>query len=286
LGPDFPLLFADALDTFGTMDEENIESRTPSIERGFISICLDHPWFLRVAALASVVGIPLAFFLGYYFYKLSIHERRLTYHVSPVKNSILRSGQFSELNVSVGDVKITNDLTAATVAIWNAGNEPILHNDILSPIKIVTSNHTPIYKRILARTSRAEADIRLLPPTSLDEVQLDWKILENDDGLVLQVIYGGDSSVKLSVEGSIVGKRAPEEKLATGKWRQTLNVLLGGMMGLAASIAMTIFIETKLIRRKHKAAFVIFAALLVLSGYMVIHLDFTSANRFVTPFGF
>ena len=38
-------------------------------------------------------------------------------------------------------------------------------------------------------------------------MQVDWRILEKDDGAVIQLIYVGDQEVPLEVSGSIVGQR-------------------------------------------------------------------------------
>ena len=51
---------------------------------------------------------------------------------------MVRAGEASDLSISHNGKKISGNVSAAQMAIWNAGKRPIRENDILSPIVIST----------------------------------------------------------------------------------------------------------------------------------------------------
>ena len=97
---------------------------------GFFS----HPIVGILGSVASVVGLVLAV----YFYFLSTRARDLTYHIHPVRTPIVQSTLASDIAVTFKGSPIKGDLTAAQVAVWNRGKEPIRAEDILKPIFLQT----------------------------------------------------------------------------------------------------------------------------------------------------
>jgi len=178
------------------MSEETgtIVKRTNWIVRLF-----SNPWFGGVAAVCSIIAIPLSFYLA--------KEKRanLCYYVAPVRTSIVNSGQVSDLKVSMGNRQITNDLTSVIIAVWNSGRLPIRHDDILEPIVITSKTGVPIYKATLS-VNRAHTEMIALPPTRNNVYTLDWRILEHNDGGLVQIIYGGGQNVDFTASGTIVGQ--------------------------------------------------------------------------------
>jgi hypothetical protein len=113
---------------------------------------------------------------------------------------------------------LPGDVTAAQIAIWNSGSAPIKSEDVLSPILIQTENNAPILEITLRKISRRVTGI------SIDQenihsgtARIDWRILEKDDGCVLQIIYLGATNLRLSVSGDIVGQKRIEELKYLGK---------------------------------------------------------------------
>src|SRR6266702_8515767 len=98
----------------------------------FLHFISTHPFGVCVAfiaSLATIGGIPLSIYL----YN-AVPRRELTYCIYPVRTSIVQSTNISDVTVSYKGHQINGNVSAAQVAIWNAGREPIRPDDILSPI--------------------------------------------------------------------------------------------------------------------------------------------------------
>jgi hypothetical protein len=187
-------------------DEASGQISTAPKPKGFWAGLMDHVWFVRIAGAASIIGI-IGLPLSIYLYVESIQKPKLCYAINPVRTSILKKGQFSELNVSMGGTPITNDLTAVQIAIWNAGNLPIRHDDILKPIVIRSKVNALVYK-ITIMATRDVTGFRPGPHSST-EYGMDWTILEHNDGALIQIFYGGDENVDFTIDGILIGQKTP-----------------------------------------------------------------------------
>lgn len=157
-----------------------------------------------ISAIAGTVfGVIATLVLTWYF----AEKPQLRYYINPVRTSIVRAGQLSELNVTVNGQPITNDLTGVQIAIWNAGKKPIHRSDILKPVILRAANGAQIYKATITK-ARDVTELTFSQPTP-DGVGLDWRILEQNDGAVIQVFYAGDGTVDFSLEGVLEGQRNP-----------------------------------------------------------------------------
>ena len=172
--------------------------------RSAIASFFGNPLVGILGSVASIVAIPLAIF----FYLESREIPILIYSIHPVRTSVVRAGEASNLSISHNGKKISGNVSAAQMAIWNAGKKPIRENDILSPIVISTGGGQPFLEVRIRKTSRPTINFTL-DTTRADEgkLRVDWRILEKDDGAVIQLIYVGDQNVPLQVSGSIVGQR-------------------------------------------------------------------------------
>jgi hypothetical protein len=162
----------------------------------------DHP-AINVAGLA--IGV-VALALGIYFYFASLTFRQLDYYVSPDRAIVVKSG-FSDLHILYKNQEIKEDVTAAQVTIWNAGNEPIRMENVLTPVEIVTEPKVKILSASVRRVNRNviafQTDQKLL---STGVVPLSWKILEHGDAAIVQVIYLGDPHVRVKLTGIVEGQ--------------------------------------------------------------------------------
>ena len=168
---------------------------------GIVKRIFHHPNFNAVAGIFGIVGTILAV----YFYRQSIKEPNLTYYISPTRTPIVQKGSLDNFSVTFLGTQITGDLSSAQVQIWNQGKAPIRREDILKPISIRTSNGERIYQ-INVKPSREVTGFNLLTPTDQMSLRMDWKILEQNDGAQLQIIYGGGVNAPLIVDGVIVGQ--------------------------------------------------------------------------------
>lgn len=166
-----------------------------------------------VAALSSVVSLPLAL----YCYVETIIDPDLTYSIHPIRTIIVRAGQASKLYASCEDAPITTDVSSARLAIWNEGKLPIKPSQVLAPITFVTSGGTRIIEARVIKTSRPVTNVRLDETQSSNgRLGIAWDILEKGDGVIVQIIYAGDTRLRLTVDGVIEGQEAIQELAFAG----------------------------------------------------------------------
>ena len=157
---------------------------------------LTNPWFGGIAAFASIIGIPLSIYLGV----AGTRERQLTFYVNPVKSAVVTAGTTSALKVLYQDQEVKTDVTAVQVEVWNDGKESIRAENVLEPIVIRTTPVVPIIDATIRKTRRALSSIELdRTQFSRGILPLSWRILENSDGAIIQIVYAGSADVKLDI---------------------------------------------------------------------------------------
>jgi hypothetical protein len=120
------------------------------------------------------------------------------------------------LHVLYKGQSVSTDVTALQLEIWNAGKESIRSEHILSPIILQTSPKVPILEVRLRHTTRPVCGIYLDELRLADgEVRVAWKILEHNDGAVVQLIVAGPSNVTVVSQGSVEGD--PTVRLVTAR---------------------------------------------------------------------
>jgi hypothetical protein len=178
----------------------------PEEVKGELSKFLSQPfvsYVTLVGTIASVVAIPLAI----YFFVKSKETPELAYYIYPVKGAVVQTGQASRLVASFDGQPIQSDISVAQVAIWNQGNRPLKSNDVLRPIVISTEGNAPILEATIRKNSREVTQLSL----NTDEIQkgrlrLNWAILEQSDGGIIQLIYVGGPKIPINVDGIIEGQ--------------------------------------------------------------------------------
>lgn len=99
------------------------------------------------AWLASLISVPLAVY--FYFAGSSSPKVLLTSHSTA--SAVIRRSTVSGLEVSIGQMPVTGDVTAISAVLWNAGNRAVTSNMILEPVELVVdppgSNTPGIYWR-------------------------------------------------------------------------------------------------------------------------------------------
>lgn len=167
-----------------------------------------HPVVGIVGSLASVIAIPLAVYL----YRQTQVSPELTYYVHPVRATVVKGDAASSLAVTFKGKAITSDITAAQIAIWNAGRMPIKRADILRPVLINLPAAVPILEASIRKVSREVTQVALsqTAPTQ-NQVEVQFDILERNDGCVIQLIYVGLPDVPVAVSGVIIGQHSPQE---------------------------------------------------------------------------
>ena len=175
-------------------------TRNPSKLRRFFS----NPIVGVTGSIASIVGVILAIL----FFVKGSKERDLQCFVHPVKSVVVRGGEASKLSVTGPKGEINGDVTAIQIAIWNAGQEPIRSEHMLKKLTVQTDQKVSILEARIRKQSRDVVGLEL-DTSAIDQgrIGIDWKILENADGGVVQLIIAGGTDVNLSVSGTVEGQK-------------------------------------------------------------------------------
>jgi hypothetical protein len=156
-----------------------------------------------IGSLASMAGLILAV----YFYLQSTRHRELTYLVHPAKAIVVKAGQTSRLSVTLDGKILDRDITAAQIAFWNNGNEPIRAEHVLRSFVIRTEGGIPIVDARVRKRSRDVVDVRLdTTRITSGELKILWNILEQGDGGIVQLIFAGGPDVKISASAVLEGQ--------------------------------------------------------------------------------
>ena len=262
---------------------------------------LEHPAYLVIAGAATIItiiGLPLSI----YFFLAARQVPDLTYYVSPTRTAIVSNQSDQKLSVAYDGKQVHGDISSAQVTIWNAGTKPIRHSDFLTPITLTFPAHNPILDSKVLDVSRQLIDFKGgIENVGTGVLTLDWRILERNDGVKLQVIYVGEPDAKLVVDGAIIGQPVPSRRSMTPDERTNSPLIVSVVVGVgvaALSVMLLSFFRTILVgylnpkrtRVRFEWAFFGIVSVITLGGvgwtlYMFWRL--VSANYMnVPPFGF
>ena len=151
-------------------------------------------WHPATGFIGMVISIAIAIYFGLDAQK----SPELYYYISPTRTAIVQKealGSHEKVNldnftVSLGNEKITNDVSSAEIQIWNAGKKEITANDLLTTnLSVMTAHGEPIYMTSI--TSNRKVIHETAETESPGTLQVGWRILEMDDAIKIQIIYGG-----------------------------------------------------------------------------------------------
>jgi hypothetical protein len=160
----------------------------------------------------TTMGWGISIILALALFQASIQKRELCYVVSPARSIIVRSGQASNLDVTMNGKAIKTDVTSAQIAFWNRGKQPIRQgiqcDDVRSDFKIKVADNRKILDSDIIKKSRPIVSLSIDDSgKEKGELAVKWDILEKNDGGVIQLIYEGGPEVEIFAEGIIVGQK-------------------------------------------------------------------------------
>ena len=229
----------------------------PAIARPGDTPSRSREWFRQnalligiIGSVASIISIPLAI----YFFARSTRARELVYLVNPARAVVFKPGQTSQLKVLLRDRPIRSDVTAVQVAFWNAGNEPIRPEDVLEPIVLrLLGPRAQLIEATLRKVSRpvvAPELVLIYPHASKSQtrggsisqgaasgtsqgapsgIRILWKILEKNDGGVIQLVFSGNPKAFVIAEGTLIGQRTISHPSAGARY-DTAVALMGSLL--------------------------------------------------------
>ena len=161
-----------------------------------------------VVVIFSLVLNVIAVVAAIYFPVTSRTSRDLVYLVHPVKTAVVRTKQSSKISIQLDGKPITRDVTAAQIAIWNNGKTSIRGEDLLRSgfVLIETGPENSIIEAKLLKASRGDVVSASLDDKKFEDgqVKVQWKILEQHDGVILQLIYFGDAQTPITASATII----------------------------------------------------------------------------------
>ena len=171
----------------------------------------NHPFFFWYGIFVSIVTL-VSVVLSAYFYRASQIKPMLTFGVLPLKTELQRPDYDKELGfVYQGKLVDSASITAVQLAIWNTGTKSIRDTDVLEPFHLVMPDGAAILSVRVKKISRPICGFEFVN-NQTDYVSgkclLKWRILEPDDGVVLQVIYAGSARHDPTLEGVVEGQKA------------------------------------------------------------------------------
>lgn len=160
-----------------------------------------------VGLLVGLVGIALSI----YFYTASLRARQPVFVQDPVRSVILSPERLAKTPIRVvgpDGRTMTKDLVSTRFYFWNAGEEPIRKEDVLTPIRVSLGEGASLVDVNVAHISREVTGFSVStigePPVAL---QIDFDILEHNDGSTVELLFTGNPDTSLGVSGQVVGAR-------------------------------------------------------------------------------
>jgi hypothetical protein len=167
-----------------------------------------NPRIAFAGSLAGILGIPLAI----YFYVEGISRPDIVYYTNPVRTIVVQQGTASKLAVSYEGHPLTQDVTAVQIAIWNRGRQAVRKEAVLQPLVIKTNPKVPILEATVKQRTRDVVGLTVDESRiAQGEASVSWKILEQSDGGVIQLVYAGSPDVKIECDVAVEGQRAIHE---------------------------------------------------------------------------
>jgi hypothetical protein len=187
----------------------------PNFKPSFATMLATHPYQVLLCAFLTVASTVF----GVWSYFASIKAPDLCFYAHPVRSTIVKAGA-TGLTVNYLGRQIKGDLCVAQFAIWNAGNEAIhFPSDKLKDIAIVAKSGAQILQAELRESTIPEIGMKLNTQDMQNgKVGVDWRVLEHNDGGVIQIVYEGSQDAIFQADGMIEGQRAIDilEKPAKG----------------------------------------------------------------------
>lgn len=157
--------------------------------------------------IGLVVGI-LGIILSIYFYSLTKQYRDLVFISDPHPATIISQGDINNSPLKLvknNSVVISNSIFLHKIYIWNEGNLSIRRDHILRPISIVFGDSsTSILDYKILRESRDVVNLNVSQNSS-NKIEIDFDILEQNDGFCMQLLIEADRVVYPIIEGNIEG---------------------------------------------------------------------------------
>jgi hypothetical protein len=190
-----------------------------------------------ISLILAVVGLVGGVITSLYFYWAGNKEGQLAFYTAQVQ--VFDAGStltplVPTLTVLDRDHNpITDNIYAATVTVWNAGNAEIKTDDVRIPFRIVVDGNPKIIDwtpTFYTRDNMDKFDIR-------SDHTITWQHFDPGEGLKIRILYEAKHEQKISIKGYAVNTltvldRSPTPPPRFSEWMRVALVL--GVMGIPA----------------------------------------------------
>lgn len=154
-----------------------------------------------------IVGVISLVFAGFVWWD-SNSVPLLSAKIHAIRTILVSPEGVQSLKIFADDKPIKGPVTAVQVALWNAGKAPIKGEDILTPIRIEAIPKTTILSARVIRQTRDLVGLTIDQSTSSEgTLTAHFRILESNDGAVVQITYMGDETVAFNTTGALIGQQ-------------------------------------------------------------------------------
>jgi hypothetical protein len=164
-------------------------------------------WLQYLLSIITILGFVFGI-IGIRLSCASQEKRDLAYAVNPIHPIVVSSQQCGDIEVSYRGEKLgCVDISVAQVVVLNTGNQSIEQTDFLkNGVYIQATPNVKVLDASVIKVSRNRVEFDLVYPQDLWEsghVPINWRILEPNDGAMIQLIYLGLPDVEFDVIGEI-----------------------------------------------------------------------------------
>ena len=186
--------------------ENKPEVQDPIPKTGFFKKLFHHPNFNAVSGVVTIISLIVAIYFGLD----SIKKPSLTYYIT--SRTPIVQHQNKRITVLFDNTPINKDLSSAEIQIWNQGRLPLYRKDFREPLTIKTANGERIYQYNFA-TNGIGIGFEWLNQKNWapGELQMDWEVMEQSDGVNIQIIHEGGTDVPLTINGLFVGQHGVKQ---------------------------------------------------------------------------
>lgn len=168
-------------------------------------------WLNIVSVSVGLIGVALAC----YFYRRSILKPVPVYGTHPLRARIVNESEMKTRGFSVlyDGRPIESNVTATTLYFWNEGRMPIRKADVLRAFTITPAEESTFLQWQIVSVSREACGFSLSPSPSsgmgnASKLVITFDVMEEGDGVAIQIIHAGDPDADLSLSGVSIGARS------------------------------------------------------------------------------
>lgn len=160
--------------------------------------------------ITTLVSILVTIISGYYFLYLGMKERVPTFHIEPARTVLIHKSQLERKSLP-----LKNDVVSVFFYFFNQGKQAIKRENVYAPLQISVGNSkAKILQYRVLKVSRELSKITLVKDSIFqNRLNLDFTILEYNDGFVAQMIFEGDKSSQIVLNGGIEEATVIKERL-------------------------------------------------------------------------